>query len=365
MNPDFIFLGDFSKYTCLSNLLNIDIFSMRANSIYISYGNDFSIALKKNCYFITTYKIIPNTTVFIPTDDYNLEQLVKNIDSKYVIFEEFPFIKASTQNLIEQLESLNICIVLVDSNKFVASTDLNKKGEDFSEAKQYYLEEKIKIISIDDINNFKQIKQIFYWRNRLKEYYLNRATKYLQEIKEYAQNIKYDYKLILEDWNIDKKYLQEIKRICSYENVKKINEEKNINSIWNIYMLEGYHKLFPSNKIGGIYDILSLYEDIMKDNSLVVWAIKKDQDILLNRLCKKYWVSIGDIQYDNCNNREFLEDEIKYLRCISEPESKLYGINIRFLKKFDRYVNEEILSVLEDFLNNKYSNLEKQLKSLK
>ena len=49
----------------------------------------------------------------------------------------------------------------------------------------------------------------------------------------------------------------------------------------------------------------------------------------------------------------------EYLRNISDPKSKLYGINIRFLKKFDRYVNEEIFSELKDFLNSKYKKLKK------
>lgn len=357
MKPEYILLGDYSRYTCLSNLIGRDIFNLKNYSIWISYGKDFSIALKDKCYYVTTYKIIPNMTIFIPKDDYDLKKIPIDIECKCIIFEEFPFLKVSTEKIIKNLNLSNKGLVLVNSNLFVASTDLNKKGEDFEAAKRHYLLRNIKLICVDNVRDIKQIETIFHWKNSLKDYYLNRAQMYLKELKEDIQNIKYDYELILEDWNIDDGCLRDKKKICSYETIKEYKR----NSIWHIYMLEGYNKLFPSSKIGGIYDVLTLYKDIMKVNPLVVWDLKRDQEILFNRLVYIYRASLDDMYYKKYNSMKFLENEIAYLRCISNSKSLLYGINIKFLKKFDRYVNEEILCELEDFLNNKYNNLEKIL----
>lgn len=357
MKPEFILLGDYSRYTCLSNLIGKNIFDLKDYSIWISYGKDFSIALKDECYYITTYKIIPNMTIFVPKDDYDLKEIPIDIEYKCIIFEEFPFIKASTEKIIKELNLSNRGLVLVNSNLFVASTDLNKKGEDFKAAKKYYLSRNIKLICVDNVKDNKQIESIFHWKNSLKNYYLTRAKIYLKELKEDIQSIKYDYELILEDWNVDNGCLKDKKKMCSYEKVK----DYRVNSIWDIYMLEGYNKLFPSSRRGGIYDVLILYKDIMQGNPLVVWDLKKDQEILFNRLVYRYRASLNDINYQNYNNIKLLKDEIEYLRNISDPKSKLYGINIKFLKKFDRYVNEEIFSELKDFLNNKYKNLEKKL----
>lgn len=122
--PDFIFLGDYAKYIFLSQLLDEKYtYDFRNYSLWISYGNKFSVAKQNECYYITTYKVIPDTILFIPTTDYDLDKVKIDQNTRYAVFEEFPFIKESTKQILEKIESFNKAVVLVNSNKFIASTD--------------------------------------------------------------------------------------------------------------------------------------------------------------------------------------------------------------------------------------------------
>lgn len=346
--PDFIFLGDYAKYIFLLQLLDEKYtYDFRNYSLWISYGNKFSVAKQNECYYITTYKVIPDTILFIPTTDYDLDKVKIDQNTRYAVFEEFPFIKEATKQILEKIESFNKAVVLVNSNKFIASTDLKKSGEDFEQAKEHYLSNNVKLFSVNDLNNRDEIEAIFYWRTSMKNYYLNEIDKQLAILKERIKDIKYDYELLVEDWNIDGCLVDKV-QICSFDTIQKTR----IVHIWQAYMVETYNRLFPQNKKGGLYDVIDLYREIMSENKLAIWNREKDEENLINVLIVKFRNTLEKpVKYSNdiCS----LNEETYYLKRIADSKSQLYGINVEFLRALDKYIGIDVCEEFERFLNRK------------
>ena len=355
--PDFIFLGDYAKYIFLSQLLDEKYtYDFRNYSVWISYGKNISVAKQNDNYYITTFKIIPDTILFIPTDNYILDKVKVNQDTRYIVFEEFPFMKESIRQILEKIESFNKAVILINLNKFVASTDLRKSGEDFEQAKQHYLSNNIKLFSVSDLNNRDEIETIFYWNVSIKNYYLNEMDKQLSILKERIQDIKYDYELLVEDWNMDDGCLVNKWQICSFNTIQKTR----IVHIWQAYMMEAYNRLFPKSKNGGLYDVIDLYREIMSRNKLAIWNKEKDEEKLINALILKFRDSLAKpVKYTNdiCS----LDKEIRYLKQIANSKSQLYGINVVFLRVLDKYIEIDACIEFERFLNKKCSCIEKVL----
>lgn len=355
--PDFIFLGDYAKYIFLSQLLDEKYtYDFRNYSVWISYGKNIFVAKQNDNYYIITYKIIPDTIVFIPTDNYILDKVKVNQDTRYVVFEEFPFMKESTRQILEKIESFNKAVILINLNKFVASTDLRKSGEDFEQAKQHYLSNNIKLFSVSDLNNRDEIEAIFYWNVSIKNYYLNEMDKQLSMLKERIQDIKYDYELLVEDWNMDDGCLVNKWQICSFNTIQKTR----IVHIWQAYMVEAYNRLFPKSKKGGLYDMIDLYREIMSRTKLAIWNREKDEEKLINALILKFRDTLAKpVKYSNdiCS----LDKEINYLKQIADSKSQLYGINVVFLRVLDKYIEIDACIEFERFLNKKCFCIEKVL----
>lgn len=355
--PDFIFLGDYAKYIFLSQLLDKKYtYDFRNYSVWISYGKNISVAKQNDNYYITTYKIIPDTILFIPTDNYILDKVKVNQDTRYIVFEEFPFMKESTKQILEKIESFNKAVILINSNKFVASTDLRKSGEDFEQAKQHYLSNNIKLFSVSDLNDRDEIEAIFYWNVSIKNYYLNEMDKQLSMLKERIQDIKYDYELLVEDWNMDDGCLVNKLQICSFDTIQKTR----IVHIWQAYMVEAYNRLFPQSKKGGLYDMIDLYREIMSRTKLAIWNREKDEEKLINALILKFRDTLAKpVKYSNdiCS----LDKEINYLKQIADSKSQLYGINVVFLRVLDKYIEIDACIEFERFLNKKCFCIEKVL----
>lgn len=354
--PDFIFLGDYAKYIFLSRLLGEKYtYDFRNYSVWISYGNKFSVAKQNGCYYITTYKVIPDTILFIPTDDYDLDKVKIDQNTRYAVFEEFPFIKESTKQILEKIESFNKAVVLINSNKFIASTDLRKSGEDFEQAKKHYLSDNIKLFSVNDLNNRDEMEVIFYWRTSMKNYYLNEIDKQLAILKERIKDIKYDYELLVEDWNIDGCLVDKM-QICSFDTIQKTR----IVHIWQAYMVEAYNRLFPQNKKGGLYDVIDLYREIISENKLAIWNKEKDEEKLINALIVKFRDTLAKpVKYSNdmCS----LNEETNYLKRIADSKSQLYGINVVFFRALDKYIGIDVCEEFERFLNRKCFSIEEML----
>ena len=252
LKADWIFLGDYSRYVFLSKLIDDNsVMDFKDSSIWVSHGNNLSVA--DNYYCITTNKYFPDIRIFVPDNNYDMSKLPLKRDTRILVFEEFPFIKESTQQILNAIGNIISLVVLVNSYKFSASTDLTRKGEDFENAKQWYLEKNMNVLWINDLNNSKELQNIFYWRPRLIDYYKKQAETDLERLKECTKEIKYDYELIYEDWRTDNNYLSNRKQIYSYNAVKKSSKY----SIWYAYMNEAYDKLFSKNKNGK-----SSYQDL-------------------------------------------------------------------------------------------------------
>ena len=357
LKADWIFLGDYSRYIFLSKLIDDNsVMDFKDSSIWVSHGNNLSVADNYCC--ITTNKYFPDIRIFVPGNNYDMSKLPLKRDTRILVFEEFPFIKESTQKILSAIGNVISLIVLVNSYKFSASTDLTRKGEDFESAKQWYLEKNMNVLWINDLNNSKELQNIFYWRPRLRDYYKKQAEIDLDRLKECTREIKYDYELIYEDWRTDNNYLLNRKQIYSYNAVKKSSKY----SIWYAYMNEAYDKLFSKNKNGKIYDVIDLYEEVMNENNLIVWDLNKDKEKLLNKLQIKYRNVLEEpVKYRGLRSvisTFFIKNETDYLKLITDSKSKFGGIHVDFLKQLDIYIEKGIPEVLQLFLEDKYIKLE-------
>ena len=97
---------------------------------------------------------------------------------------------------------------------------------------------------------------------------VNEIDKQLAILKERIKDIKYDYELLVEDWNIDGCLVDKM-QICSFDTIQKTR----IVHIWQAYMVEAYNRLFPQNKKGGLYDVIDLYREIKARKPYVKWTI--------------------------------------------------------------------------------------------
>lgn len=363
LKADWVLLGDYSRYIFLSSLIdNKDvILNFRDLSIWISHGNIISVT--NDCRYITINKHFPDINIFVPKNNDDLSNLPLKKNTKVLIFEEFPFVKESTQQIFDTMKEMIPLVVLINSYTFSASTDLTRKGEDFEEAKQWYLDKKINVLWINDLDNNLEIQNIVYWRPKLKDYYKKKMEFNLRELKELIQEVKYDFQLIYEEWCTDSKYYMNRKQICSYNTIKKTKK----NSVWQAYMFEAYNILFPKDKSSGIYDVVTLYEDTIKESKLAVWNLDKDKEILLIKLQKKYGDVLKEpIKYKNLKKFilvSSIENEADYLNLITNPKSKIRGINVDFLKQVDMYIEKGVLEVLQSFLENKCIRLEQLIES--
>ena len=154
-----ILLGDNSQYLFLKWLLG-NKFNNKFNNqpVLLKYGNQYNISYENECWVIITNKLLPNEIVFVADESCDISALPAASETKFFIFEEFPFQKESINTLIYKLKSVyvdNCFIAVILNEKFeYASTDIDNPQKALQTAEihyRQYLENVIVISNEDDI----------------------------------------------------------------------------------------------------------------------------------------------------------------------------------------------------------------------
>lgn len=358
-----ILLGDNSQYLFLKWLLG-NKFNNKFNNqpVLLKYGNQYNISYENECWVIITNKLLPNEIVFVADESCDISALPAASETKFFIFEEFPFQKESINTLIYKLKSVyvdNCFIAVILNEKFeYASTDIDNPQKALQTAEihyRQYLGNVIVISNEDDIYSI--LGYISTYQNIIK----NKAAFSLMYYKFLANNLEKFYKMeiIVGFWeaysykfNVD---------ICSFNSID-IDKKKPYISIWDMYAKAAERKLFDIKN--GIFSkkITEFYKDKLSKINIIIWNIDKDADILLSVLKQEFILAANNSNYGKKyrGKRVIVTNKYEYNILIGKKDcsNSCYGINADFSNFVDDFINKKCLEILVKRMKIQYQRLE-------
>lgn len=368
-----IFLGDSSKYLFsrwICNGLNKD------KSVYLVYDSKFEIIEGEDYQIIKTYIIPPDEVIFIPVTDCDIVELPCGNSTQIMYFEGFPYRKRSADYDVRLLSSLypdnELVIVLMVNVSNLGSTDITDEKAVLQIASQEYLQTGY-CNTVIFIKSEADLFKVFNAHIEIKYGLFQNIKRYLDEFKLCISNaeIEFNEKVIVGFWeancnNVDfSNGLYFINEICSFENIKSFIGLRI--SIWDIYVMQAEKRFFNKLEHGVIEQIIDFYDNLIRENQLVIWNLEKDKQNLrkeLKRQFVKYFYDNNDVLLYR-NKKIIIKKQSDYLLAIASNDKNTlninFGINAVFRKFIDHFVCKICFETLICRIKKHYLKLEESV----
>lgn len=349
--PDWIFLGDYSRYVFLNWLTGMAQAGETGGlSIWVQYGEAVSIRQQNSSWWITSPLVIPGMTLLLPSSEEELSQFQLQKRTRFALFEEFPYGKQSThltrQLLRQNYEGSSVLVVLMDIPCRQGSTDLLQPGEDLHV--QY--EEYRKCENVCVASGARDVLRVLHWEEDLEQTWRRQANLDLEHLQSLIEDVEYDYQMLQLDFVESILSEQTMDRICSFQSVRRSRQS----SIWKGYTKAALRQMFPASGSGGLYPVVELYKDILSAFSPILWDFDRDSLELLKTMKGEMETVLSAPELSEVKLNPQTEDA--YYQAVSE-----YKLNGTFRKRLEHFVDQAVLDILKQHLQLRYNQLEEAL----
>lgn len=345
--PTEIFVGDIAKYEFVSWILpEVSAINYKTKPLWIYYSDFLKLEEKEDRWIIGTPMIIPDSEIYVPIQKDSYKDIPQNSETKFYLFEEFPFKKENNVILYEmlklQLPDTSILMVLMDLPRKHGSTDCTAVGEDINDAVSHY---KRLNQSISLVRSSTDILSVLYWNETWSAQWRKKGIMLLEKIQQRISEFEYDYAYCVEDLRDEDLTEKKMALIFSYQSVK--NESKP--SLWECYTSRIIKVLFPS----GISRFTKLYREIW-DSPLGCCDI--DDDVKqLEELLKKTLLNF--LAGSHRGERKFKpKSEEEYLQAMTKNGKSPFVI-VHFQKVLAQFIDKSMLIIIQDYMKKKYKQI--------
>lgn len=349
--PDWIFLGDYSRYVFLKWLTGAtQVGELGGLPVWVRYGESVSICQENSSWWITSPRTIPGITLLIPPSEEDLPKFQLQKRTRFALFEEFPYGKQST-HLVCQLVRRNyagsaILVVLMDIPRRQGSTDILRPGEDL----QVQYEEYRKCENVCLASGTKDVLKVLHWEEGLEQIWRRQASLDLEHMQSLIEDVEYDYQMLQLDFVESVLSEQTMDQVCSFQSVKRSRQS----SIWKGYTKAALHQMFPAIGSGGLYPVVELYKEVLSAFSPNLWDLERDGRELVSAMEGALGTVLNAPDLSDIKLEPQTEDV--YYRAVGE-----YKLNGNFRKRLEHFVNQTVFDILKQHLELRYHQLEEAL----
>ena len=362
-----IFLGDDSRWKFVCWLLKIslnDLPEQGRKTILIKHDTvKYNLQEEESELVITTYYMLPNMEVFIPTYGENLQFDLDRFD-KCALFETHPLGRESTENLANLLESgkhepmmLFVLMDLLDDIDYEPIIDaknrmanLVKKGRDVMAARSET-----------------DVLEVLHWHRPLVTDLRRRIQHELKQIRNQVNLCDEYYAEYIENWKVRGCLNPAVKaQIIGFDTVKGHPH------IWKCYNEAAQKILFPKTKNikAGIYEAIDLYKKILynpneqgKNLAAFIWNVEVDLNQLKEKIYAKFiQYMTSPKKYHNFLSSDESGSEHIYSSLVDKPGGRFYGVKEEFINRYDQFVCIEVLSTVKNELEEHIEKLRGMIK---
>lgn len=353
--PDWILLGDYSRRIFLQWLTeSSQVLELKDLPLWVRYAETFSIRCGDGAWLIGTPRTIPGTVLLVPLADSDLDEyrLLKN--TRFALFEEFPYGKQSSdmtlQHLRQEYESNSVLVVLMDIPRRQGSTDIDCPGNDLKASyEKYSMDENVCVCTAVDKDD---VLQILHWRESSEHMWRRRLEADLNQFLEAVEDSGYDYEMLYMDFFESILSEQTIDKICSFQSVERSRQ----NSIWNGYTRAAMLQMFPPSASDGLYPVADLYRDTIKEKfpNLNLWDLEKDYLGFVDTMKKALEKALRDPKLSAITFKSNTEEA--YLRAVNK-----HKLNVHFRRRLDYFVKTNVPHILGERLKLRYTQIKETL----
>ena len=361
LEKKFLFIGDKSRFIFARTMTEIFPPNCEDISLILEHGKTVTqIQNKENFCTVTSFKVPPGIKIYLLTAEDESWQDDFEKFSQIFLFEEFPFEKDSTQQLMDTWKNLPksrppLTTVIMELAHRQGSTDLDKLDDAIIEAKKNYEKQGFNVAffrSPADIIN------ILYRHETLVQKYKKILSLNLEEINDRM----YELDSLYEDFIMDCNdaggclSLSTLNKICSFESVKSSNR----NSFWAAYNDAALKKLFPNNSFakGNFNDLAKIYRYILTGDFDSKISVSENPQIeqrvldLMKVLQNSFESFMDGGKFSGISYSYEAYDIINYKKSTSDRNGRFYGINAEYGKQFKIFVEKSAKEILKLALEN-------------
>lgn len=348
-------IGDSSRYRFAAWLTEQSLeISGTGRKIWIAqeigaYGNAEDV-------FLQSLHVPPGIRLCVlPDSDERLEAQLAGIP-QCIVFEEFPWQKDSTKELLYALGALVprpvTALMLMKQRHRAGSTDLDKVAETMAVARKAYQKQGLPVYSADRAH----IMDVFTLRDSLlgkhREILRDELAVLHDRMDEFAAE---DYAGFLATCNEPRGCLsmQTKEAVFSYRTALRRGE----NCLWTAWNKAAEGLLFAVGREGNLQDVLRMYENILCATELPRWA---DWDVsnlrvqLEAKLKAAFWAHMRvPAKYDKRVAWDTVRGESAYARLLLDD-----GAHLVYWKKYREFVTESVRIIVADWLHQNYKQWE-------
>lgn len=354
--PDRVLMGDLSRFEFLQWLApEFGRQNWKDEMVWVEYGEENTVIHGEKCWNVFSNRMIPRMILLVLPEEADLRQLMLKRDTCFLIFESDRFGKDSTNRLLMTLDVQRKespkCIVLLDEKQRRASTDIDLERNAHAAERQcgQYIRSGRDALCIRPTlqEQRSQILQVLNWHESVE-----RRWKRLMQAGLREMDAGLEWELLLDEpFQLSP---ENRSRIFSFEFEKKrFLQEK---SLWKVYRMTSEEFLFGNGSKGLTAWAVQKYADIVPEALRLAMSdeerLRASLDAELRALFQKKMQNEGMEQI--C------------LHTVTEPSfTNLVnnsGINGMFNKRLEKYLENDVITLLEDRIKEEAKKLRGKLK---
>ena len=364
-------LGDKSKFIFAQMIVENLPQEFEKFSLQIEHGKNL-LSMEDNGKFfnISSFKIPPGFKIFIPMNNIDLETNIAQF-CRILIFEEFPLLKDSTRQLIEEMQNFStycppFSVVIMNLPHRQGSTDLDNLSETVSDAEKNYKNQNIDVCIF---NSCADMLNVIYKHNPILTKYKKILSLRLKKIQERMDEFEFLYD---DDFLIDCKRENGCLTPTVINSIFDFNELKlnNTDSLWESYNKTALKKIFPTyGNIGGNLNLLSdLWKYVLlgedEKNSLPFlegWDLTRENQKFIDSLKKHFLDYMFEENFKYRVSPTDIRDIISYKKLVGSENGKCYGLQAEYTRKLRKFVEEEAKNFLKAWVNSCIEHFERMI----
>ena len=352
-----IFLGDDSRWKFACWILKIAMSKLPGGThktILIRHDKiKFQLDEEENLLTISTYNLPPKIEVFIPAYSEDLQFDLEKFN-RCAIFETHPLGRESIEDLAMLLESgknnsmiVFILMDLLDEIDYDPIIDAKTRKEKLIKKNRDVLIAR----SIHDTY------EILHWHRPMVSDLRRQIKHELLEIRGRINQCDNYFAEYVKFWQANGCLSEVMKNyITGFSNVKGHPH------IWKCYNEAAQRVLFQKGKNAnvGIYGAIELYKKILynptefdKNLATFIWSVEADSNQLAEKIKEKFLqLMTSPKKYHNFLNSDEYNSEHIYKALVDRPGGRFYGIKKDFLNSYEKFICEEVLTIIKKELND-------------
>lgn len=365
-----LFLGDKSRYIFAKELTGVLPPDYENYSLILEHGETVSeVQKRENFLRLSSFKTPPGIKIFLSKADEVTTQAEQGKFSRLIVFEEFPFKKDSTQQLIETWQNLPrskppLSIVVMDLFHRQGSTDLDRLDDTILEAQRSYEAQELDVILF---RSAADVIDVLHHHESLISKHKKVLSNELAQIHERLYELDFLYDDFIMDCN-DKGgclSLAAVNGICSFDSVKLSGK----NSFWEAYNEAALKKLFPSDTSvkGYLNDLIKIYSYVLKGDGATNFSASRQANNLIEQgkaelaqiLIKSFLAYMSSRKFADYVSPYEFRDIVSYKKLTGDRNGRFYGINAEYKQRLSKFVEQETKIILKSALDSYINFLER------